>query len=118
MTDKPTRRDLMKPVHLLGWSLVAALFAGFVTAMTMGAFTEETADVAASAWRLAAIVAGIVFIVVVLVLALLLLVVDPAEVVAPKDGPVLVRGTDAEADAGGDDDSERDDESPKGESPS
>ena len=89
MTDKLTRRDLMKPVHLLGWSLVAALFAGFVTAMSMGAFTEQGGGTVAAAWRLSAIVAGIVFIVVVLSLALLLLVVDPQEVAKPHDRGVL-----------------------------
>lgn len=94
MTDKPTRRDLMKPVHLLGWSLVAALFAGFVTALSTGAFTEAGSDVVVNAWRLAAIVAGITFIVVVLGLALLLLVVDPKEVVAPRDRPVMRGATD------------------------
>lgn len=113
MTDKPTRRDLMKPVHLLGWSFVAALFAGFVTALSTGAFTGAGEDVVAGAWRLAAIVAGITFIVVVLMLALLLLVVDPREVTEPKDGPVLLRGRD---DAVGDDDAG--DESDAGENTS
>lgn len=89
MTDKLTRRDLMKPVHLLGWSFVAALFAGFVTAMSMGAFTELGSDTAGTAWRLSAIVAGIVFIVVVLSLALLLLVVDPQDVAKSHDRGVL-----------------------------
>jgi len=109
MTDKLTRRDLMKPVHLLGWSLVAALFAGFVTAMSMGAFTEQSGDTVASAWRLSAIVAGIVFIVVVLSLALLLLVVDPQEVTKQHDRGVLQSyddGEDADGEAPrGDDES-------------
>ncbi|WP_156761672.1 amino acid transporter [Microbacterium karelineae] len=93
MTDKPTRRDLMKPVHLLGFAFAAALFAGFVTALSTGAFTEQP-GVVGSAWRLAAIVAGIVFIVVLLSLALLLLVVDPRDVVRPHDGPVMKPGAD------------------------
>jgi len=50
MTEKnPTRRDLMKPVHLLGWSFAAAVFAGFVTAMAMGAFTDAGGDIVANA---------------------------------------------------------------------
>ncbi|WP_221584801.1 amino acid transporter [Microbacterium sp. G2-8] len=90
MTDKPTRRDLMKPMHLLGIAFLAAVFAGFVTAMSMGAFTGAGAEIVESAWRMAAIMAGVVFIVVLLVLALLLLVVDPKEIEKPKDGPVLL----------------------------
>ncbi|MTE24446.1 amino acid transporter [Microbacterium sp. ZXX196] len=91
MTEKqPTRRDLMKPVQLIGIALAAALFAGFVTAMSMGAFTGSGGEIAQAAWRMAAIMAGIVFIVVLLVLALLLLVVDPRDVAKPHDGPVLL----------------------------
>ncbi|MGO1235880.1 MAG: amino acid transporter [Microbacterium gubbeenense] len=97
MTDKLTRRDLMKPVHLLGWSFVAALFAGFVTAMSMGAFADGGSETVGSAWRLAAIVAGIVFIVCVLSLALLLLVVDPKEVAKSHDRGVLQSYDDGEA---------------------
>ena len=108
MTDKLTRRDLMKPVHLLGWSLVAALFAGFVTAMSMGAFTEQGGGTAAAAWRLSAIVAGIVFIVVVLSLALLLLVVDPQEVAKPHDRGVLQSYDDGDDEQGEASDDETD----------
>ncbi|HLT68009.1 MAG TPA: amino acid transporter [Microbacterium sp.] len=91
MTEKnTTRRDLMKPVHLLGWSFVAALFAGFVTAMAMGAFTEAGGDIVQSAWRVAAIVAGVTFIVVVLSLALLLLAVDPRDVDKQHNTGVLL----------------------------
>jgi len=91
MTEKnPTRRDLMKPVHLLGWSFAAAVFAGFVTAMAMGAFTDAGGDIVANAWRVSAIVAGVTFIVVVLSLALLLLAVDPREVTKERDTGVLL----------------------------
>lgn len=91
MTEKnTTRRDLMKPVHLLGWSFAAAIFAGFVTAMTMGAFTAAGPEVVSTAWRVAAIVAGITFIVVVLGLALLLLVVDPSDLDKETDKGVLL----------------------------
>lgn len=108
MTDKLTRRDLMKPVHLLGWSLVAALFAGFVTAMSMGAFTEQGGGTVAAAWRLSAIVAGIVFIVVVLSLALLLLLVDPQEVAKPHDRGVLQSYDDGDDEQGETSDDETD----------
>ncbi|MGI6878955.1 amino acid transporter [Microbacterium sp. gxy059] len=91
MTDKPTRRDLMKPVHLIGIAFGAALFGGLVTAMSMGAFAGGSAEAVATAWRVAAILAGIVFIVVLLTLALLLLVVDPREVAETHDEPLLLR---------------------------
>jgi hypothetical protein len=91
MTEKnSTRRDLMRPVHLLGWSFAAALFAGFVTAMSMGAFTQAGGDIVATAWRVSAIVAGTTFIVVVLCLALLLLVVDPKDLEKEHDKGVLL----------------------------
>ncbi|WP_110589964.1 amino acid transporter [Microbacterium suaedae] len=102
MTDKPTRRDLMKPVQLLGFAFAAALFAGFVTALSTGGFTEQT-SIVGSAWRLAAIVAGIVFIVVLLSLALLLLVVDPREVEKGADRPVLYNDADPDVDGDADD---------------
>ncbi|MBM3716691.1 MAG: amino acid transporter, partial [Actinobacteria bacterium] len=44
MTDKPTRRDLMKPVQLLGLAFVAALFAGGVTLVSMGFFQSRPAE--------------------------------------------------------------------------
>ena len=91
MTEKnTTRRDLMKPVQLLGWSFVAALFAGFVTAMAMGAFTDEGSDIVSNAWRVSAIVAGATFIVVVLGLALLLLAIDPKDLDKETESGVLL----------------------------
>ncbi|GGF50398.1 hypothetical protein GCM10010922_27910 [Microbacterium sorbitolivorans] len=91
MTEKnTTRRDLMKPLQLLGWSFGAAIFAGFVTAMSMGAFTQAGTDIVGTAWRVSAIVAGITFIVVVLCLALLLLVVDPSDLEKEHDKGVLL----------------------------
>ena len=44
--DRPTRRDLMKPVQLLGLAFGAALFAGVVTLVSMGFF--QSADRARS----------------------------------------------------------------------
>lgn len=99
MTDKPTRRDLMKPVQLLGIAFGAAVFAGLVTAMAMGAFTGQGPEVAASAWRMAAILAGVSFIAVLLIMALLLLAVDPKEIQKGVDRPVLVPDEDDEPEA-------------------
>ena len=62
--DKPTRRDLMKPVQLLGLAFGAALFAGIVTLVSMGFFQRRSPEQAQAALQLALIVAGITFIVV------------------------------------------------------
>lgn len=91
MTDKTRRRDLMRPVQLLGIAFVAAAFAGFVTAMAMGAWQAIPGEDVARAWAVAGIVAGIAFIAVLLILSLLLLAIDPAEVEKPIDRPVLLR---------------------------
>ena len=47
--DKPTRRDLMKPVQLLGLAFGAALFAGIVTLVSMGFFQQRSPDQAPAA---------------------------------------------------------------------
>jgi energy-coupling factor transporter transmembrane protein EcfT len=88
--DRPTRRDLMKPVQLLGLAFGAALFAGIVTLVSMGFFQQRTAEEAQAAVVLALIIAGISFIAVLVIVSLLLLAVDPAEVTKTIDKPVLV----------------------------
>ncbi|SDG52250.1 amino acid transporter [Microbacterium pygmaeum] len=88
--DKPTRRDLMKPVQLLGMAFGAALFAGVVTLISMGFFQQRDAAQQPKALTLALIVAGVTFIVVLVVVALLLLAVDPAQVQKQIDRPVLL----------------------------
>ncbi|WP_309068196.1 amino acid transporter [Microbacterium sp.] len=99
MTDKPTRRDLMRPAQLLGVAFAAALFSGFVTAVTMGAFQALPGDAVVRAWSVAAIAAGVAFIVVLLGLSMLLLVVDPAGQSKTIDRPVLLpKGETAEDD--------------------
>ncbi|MDI9891597.1 MULTISPECIES: amino acid transporter [unclassified Microbacterium] len=91
MTDhKPTRRDLMKPVQLLGLAFVAALFAGIVTLVSMGAFQARPADEIQRALVIGAIAAGVTFIVVLVSVALLLLAVDPAQVTKTVDRPLLL----------------------------
>jgi energy-coupling factor transporter transmembrane protein EcfT len=84
--DKPTtRRDLMKPVQLLALAFGAALFAGFVTLMSMGFFQQRTAEEAQVALITALVVAGISFIAVLLIVSLLLLAVDPADLTKTVD---------------------------------
>jgi TRAP-type C4-dicarboxylate transport system permease small subunit len=91
----------MRPVQLLGVAFGAALFALAIGAMSMGAFTAQPAEVIAQAWTVAAIIAGVAFIVVLLVLAMLLLVVDPADVTKTVDRPVLLPDEDEQPDEDG-----------------
>ena len=108
MTDKnPTRRDLMRPVQLLGFALLAAVFAGIVTLVSMGVLQDQrpTSDVDQHlrAWGVAAIVAGVTFIATLVIMALSLLVVDPAQVGKQVDrGLLLDPEDDAAPDAPGD----------------
>ncbi|WP_022878462.1 hypothetical protein [Microbacterium sp. B19] len=90
MNDKPTRRDLMKPVQLLGLAFIAAVFAGGVTAVSLGVFQNLPADEVQRALIIGLIAAGVTFIVVLVSLALLLLAVDPAQVTKQIDRPLLV----------------------------
>lgn len=90
MNDKLTRRDLMKPVQLLGLAFLSAVFAGVVTLVTMGFFQQRVEDQAQRALITGGIVAGITFIVVLVLLALMILAVDPAKVGRQIDRPVLL----------------------------
>lgn len=90
MTDKPTRRDLMRPVQLLGLAFGSALFAGVVTLVTMGFFQAGPEGQAQRALVFGGIVAGITFIAVLVIVALLLLAVDPAQVGKTVDRAVLL----------------------------
>ena len=102
MTDKPTtRKDLMKPVQLLGLAFVAALFAGFVTLMSMGFFQSRPADQIQNALIVALVAAGATFIVVLVSVALMLLAVDPAKVTATVDRPLLLPKDAPDATASG-----------------
>jgi len=77
----PTRRDRLRPVELIGFAAVLAVFAGLIMLLVL-----RTGDDVPDFAR-AGIVAGIVFIVVVLVLALLGLGGKPsqADLEARKD---------------------------------
>ncbi|MGF3054310.1 amino acid transporter [Microbacterium sp. YY-03] len=89
MTDKKTaRRELMRPVQLLTIAFGAALFAGFITAMSSGMFQGE------NVWTLTLVMTGSTFIVVLLVLSMLLLAVNPDDVKKQIDRPVLLPDED------------------------
>ncbi|MDE0546375.1 amino acid transporter [Microbacterium sp. C7(2022)] len=91
MNDQtPSRRELMKPVQLLGMAFGAAMFAGIVTLISMGFFQQRTAEEAQVAVITALVVAGISFIAVLLIVSLLLLAVDPADLTKTIDKPVLL----------------------------
>lgn len=87
MTERSSRRELMRPVQLLAIAFACALFAGGVTAFSGGVFQD---GVGVGALPLAGIVGGITFIVVLLGLSLLLLAVDPQEVTKTIDRAVLL----------------------------
>ncbi|KJQ52855.1 hypothetical protein [Microbacterium sp. SA39] len=94
--EKPTRRDILRPLHLLGIALGCGVFAMVVTLVTTGAFTlrvntaiaEGTYD-GLTPLALALVVGGGAFIATLLILAMLILAVDPAEVTKTIDRPVL-----------------------------
>ncbi|QPE04487.1 amino acid transporter [Microbacterium schleiferi] len=90
MTDKPSRREIMRPVQLLGLAFAAALFAGIVTLVSMGFFQQIPAEDVQNALVVAGIIAGVTFVVTLVVVALLLLVIDPADVTKTIDRPVLL----------------------------
>ncbi|MEZ3160737.1 amino acid transporter [Microbacterium sp. BWT-B31] len=99
MNERPTRRDLMKPVQLLGLAFGSAVFAGVVTLISMGFFQSRFDGQSQRALVVAGVIAGITFIAVLVILALLLLAVDPAQVQKPVDRGVLVDKGDADATA-------------------
>lgn len=111
MTDKPTRKELLKPLHLLFIALGAGVFAAVVTLVSTGAFTERVNTALANGTYegmppvlLGLVVGGIAFIATLLILAMLILVVDPADVAQEVDRPVLydAEGADAASDTSGD----------------
>lgn len=101
--DRPTtRREIMRPVQLLGLAFGAALFAGVVTLVSMGAFQAIPREDVQRAIVVALIVAGVAFIATLVIIALLMLAVDPAQVSKSVDRPVLYPDeSDETPDAGG-----------------
>ena len=102
MTDpEPTRRrDLLRPVQLLGLAFGAAVFAGVVALVAMGFFQRMGGDQVPRAVTAALVTAGVSFIVTLVGIALLMLAVDPAQIKKPIDRPVLMRDDPDEPDAG------------------
>ena len=96
MTEKTRRRDLFRPLQLVGLSLLCGVFAGLVTVIATGAFTQKVmrmVDTGTYAgippWNLAFIVTGVIFIAALLILSILILAIDPADFTKPHDRPVL-----------------------------
>ena len=46
--EKPTRRDILRPLHLLGIALGCGIFAAVVTLVSTGAFTARVNNAIAS----------------------------------------------------------------------
>ncbi|WP_136052308.1 hypothetical protein [Microbacterium sp. K36] len=104
--DKPTRRDILRPLHLLGIALGCGVFAMVVTLVSTGAFTLRVNTAIANGTyegltpvALSLVVGGGAFIATLLILAMLMLAVDPADVTKTVDRPVLY---DAEDEGAGD----------------
>lgn len=96
------RRDLLKPVQLLGFAFAAALFGGFIALMSMGFFQGISESQRGHVVIVSLVVAGISFIATLVIMALLILAVDPAELDKPVDRPVLLPPEEQAKDAGDD----------------
>jgi hypothetical protein len=98
MSDKKsTRRELLRPLHLLGIALAAGVFAAVVTLVSTGAFTSRVNNAIASGTYqgltpvgLGLVIGGGAFIVTLLILSMLILAVDPRDYEEKTlDRPVL-----------------------------
>ena len=94
--EKPIRRDILRPLHLLLIAAGCGVFAMVVTLVSTGAFTSRVnASIANGTYdgltplALGLVVGGGAFIVTLLILAMLVLAVDPADVTKTIDRPVL-----------------------------
>lgn len=109
MTDhKPTRREILRPLHLVGLAAAAGVFAMVVTLVSTGAFTSRVNNAINSGTyegltpvALGLVIGGGAFIVTLLGLSMLMLAVDPADVTKTVDRPVLF-DDEADASAGSD----------------
>lgn len=95
--DRTTRRDLMKPVQLLGLAFAAALFGGVIALVSMGFFQELTDAQRMQVAIVSLVVAGISFIATLVIIALLMLAIDPAQITKPVDRAVLLPDEDTDA---------------------
>ncbi len=114
--EKPSRRDILRPLHLLGIALACGVFAMVVTLVTTGAFTLRVNTAISNGsyegltpLALGLVVGGGAFIVTLLGLAMLMLAVDPAEVTKSVDRPVLYDPAPEQDDASPASDDARDD---------
>lgn len=94
--EKPTRRDILRPLHLLLIALGCGVFAMVVTLVSTGAFTARVNTAIGNGTydgltpvALGMVVGGAAFIVTLLILAMLILAVDPADITKTIDRPVL-----------------------------
>ena len=96
--QKSNRRELLRPLHLLGIALAAGVFAAVVTLVSTGAFTERVNNAVAngtydglSPVMLGLVVGGGSFIVTLLIMSMLILAVDPRDYQDKTlDHPVLL----------------------------
>lgn len=86
MSDKAKRRELLRPLHLLGIALICGIFAAVVTLVSTGAFTSRVNIAIANGTydgltpvMLGLVVGGGAFIVTLLIMSMLILAVDPRE---------------------------------------
>ncbi|MGO1506947.1 MAG: hypothetical protein ACTHZW_03750 [Microbacteriaceae bacterium] len=104
---KSTRKELLRPLHLLGIALAAGIFAAIVTLVSTGAFTARVnVAVANGTYQgltpvvLGLVVGGGAFIVTLLIMSMLILAVDPREYQDKTlDRPVLYDEESGEASA-------------------
>ncbi|GAA1539409.1 nitrogen fixation-related uncharacterized protein [Microbacterium ginsengiterrae] len=97
---KSTRRELLRPLHLLGIALAAGVFAAVVTLVTTGAFTARVNNAIATGTYqgltpigLGLVIGGGAFIVTLLIMSMLILAVDPRQYEDKTMGrPVLYDG--------------------------
>lgn len=84
--NKPNRRELLRPLHLLGIALACGIFAAVVTLVTTGAFTARVnQSIAQGSYQgltpiaLGLVIGGGAFIVTLLIMSMLILAVDPRQ---------------------------------------
>lgn len=84
--NKPNRRELLRPLHLLGIALVCGVFAAIVTLVSTGAFTSRVnLSISNGTYQgltpimLGLVVGGGAFIVTLLIMSMLILAVDPRD---------------------------------------
>lgn len=84
--NKHNRRELLRPLHLLGIALVCGVFAAIVTLVSTGAFTDRVnMSIANGTYQgltpimLGLVIGGGAFIVTLLIMSMLILAVDPRE---------------------------------------